>query len=251
MDKIKIGKFIAECRKELNYSQKDLADKLCVTDKAVSKWETGKSLPDVTMMIPLADTLNVSVVEILNGEKTADENMKSVSNEVFVKLFGKKLFNRIKAVMFFPIMVLYIITAIHYIMGRIYVYHEFLASNKFILGKLFENSTLFEATDITAAEKAFWDFWEMFYYQEAAGITFIMAFISLVVMTFVILFLYWRELSVAARVLVSTLTLPPLLYAVVAGSGEHRLLILSAIAVCIVHTVFTTIFLIRDVKDEI
>ena len=69
MDNNKTGRFIAERRKELGYSQKDLAEKLNITDKAVSKWETGRSSPDVSMLIPLAEELEVTVTEILNGEK--------------------------------------------------------------------------------------------------------------------------------------------------------------------------------------
>jgi transcriptional regulator with XRE-family HTH domain len=80
MDNNKIGKFIAERRKELGYNQKDLAEKLNVTDKAVSKWETGRSSPDVSLLIPLAKILGVSVTEILNGEKISEDLF--IKNEV-------------------------------------------------------------------------------------------------------------------------------------------------------------------------
>jgi len=98
MDNTKTGKFIAECRKELGYNQKDLAAKLNVTDKAVSKWETGRSSPDVSMLIPLADVLGVSVTEILNGEKISEENISSISNEIIVKSLKKSKSKKLLAV---------------------------------------------------------------------------------------------------------------------------------------------------------
>ena len=64
-----IGKFIAKKRKDLNLTQKELADKLYVTDKAVSKWERGLSLPDITLLKKLASELNVVVADILDGNE--------------------------------------------------------------------------------------------------------------------------------------------------------------------------------------
>ena len=89
MDNNRTGKFIAECRKELGYNQKELAEKLNITDKAVSKWETGRSSPDVSMLIPLAEVLGVSVTEILNGEKIGEEKISNASNEIIVKSLRK------------------------------------------------------------------------------------------------------------------------------------------------------------------
>ncbi len=97
MDNAKIGRFIAECRKELGYNQKDLAKKLNVTDKAVSKWETGRSSPDVSMLIPLAEELGVSVTEILNGEKISEEKIPNASNEIIVKSLKKSNSKKIVA----------------------------------------------------------------------------------------------------------------------------------------------------------
>ena len=70
MDQIKIGKFIAECRKQKNLSQLQLADMLNITDKAVSKWERGISKPNSSIMLELCEILDISVSELLNGEKT-------------------------------------------------------------------------------------------------------------------------------------------------------------------------------------
>ena len=89
MDNMRTGRFIADCRKALGYNQKDLAEKLNITDKAVSKWETGRSAPDVSLLIPLAEILNVSVAEILNGEKISEEKLTDISDEIIVKSLKK------------------------------------------------------------------------------------------------------------------------------------------------------------------
>ena len=65
MDQIKIGRFIAECRKKAKLTQMQLAEKLNVTDRAVSKWETGKSMPDSSIMLELCDVLGISANELL------------------------------------------------------------------------------------------------------------------------------------------------------------------------------------------
>ena len=68
MDQIKIGKFISECRKKVNLTQMQLAEKLNITDRAVSKWETGKSIPDSSIMLELCDILKITVNDLLSGE---------------------------------------------------------------------------------------------------------------------------------------------------------------------------------------
>lgn len=74
MDLNKTGLFISTLRKQKNMTQKDLADKLGVTDKAVSRWETGKGFPDVSFLMTLAETLGVSVTEIIKGERMVSED---------------------------------------------------------------------------------------------------------------------------------------------------------------------------------
>lgn len=69
MDAEKIGKFISERRKAINLTQNELANKLHITDKAVSKWERGISLPDISVLIPLAEILDISLYELLRGGK--------------------------------------------------------------------------------------------------------------------------------------------------------------------------------------
>ena len=75
MDNEKFGKFIKELRKEKGMTQKELAEKINLTDKAISKWERGLGFPDITLLNSLADVFGVSVSEILNGEKGKNENI--------------------------------------------------------------------------------------------------------------------------------------------------------------------------------
>lgn len=74
MDQIKIGKFIAACRKGVGLTQMQLAEKLNITDRAVSKWETGKSLPDSAIMLELCEILKITVNDLLCGEVVTMEN---------------------------------------------------------------------------------------------------------------------------------------------------------------------------------
>ena len=78
MDQVKIGKFIAECRRGQSLTQMQLAEKLNITDRAVSKWERGKCLPDSSIMLDLCEILKISVNDLLNGENIMDNyNEKS------------------------------------------------------------------------------------------------------------------------------------------------------------------------------
>jgi len=90
MDQIKIGKFIASCRKEEGMTQAELAEKLGISDRAVSKWETGKSMPDSGIMLELCGFLKINVNELLSGErimaefysKQVEENLLAMRREV-------------------------------------------------------------------------------------------------------------------------------------------------------------------------
>ncbi len=90
MDQIRIGKFIASCRKEQGMTQAVLAEKLAISDRAVSKWETGKCLPDSGIMLKLCALLKINVNELLSGErimvevydKIAEENLVAMRREV-------------------------------------------------------------------------------------------------------------------------------------------------------------------------
>ncbi len=89
MNNKKTGAFIAELRRELSLSQKQLAEKLNVTDKAVSKWETGRSAPDISLLMPLSEILGVTVTEILEGERLYEEKLNAASNEIIVRTIKK------------------------------------------------------------------------------------------------------------------------------------------------------------------
>lgn len=73
LDKSTFGKFLAQLRRERGWTQKDLAEELYISDKAVSKWERGLSLPDVSLLLPLAEKLGVTVTELLEGSRTPQE----------------------------------------------------------------------------------------------------------------------------------------------------------------------------------
>ena len=77
MDKEKTGQLITELRKEKGLTQKQLADALNVTDKAVSKWERGLSFPDISMLEPISELLGISIMEILAGERQSGEETMS------------------------------------------------------------------------------------------------------------------------------------------------------------------------------
>ena len=114
MDQIKIGKFIAERRKNKNLTQFQLAEKLNITDRAISKWENGRSMPDSSIMLDLCKELEISVNELLSGEmidmkdydKKAEENLYNLnkSNE-----HKKKLLIRCGIIMFLLIIIISII----------------------------------------------------------------------------------------------------------------------------------------------
>lgn len=88
MEQEKIGKFIQELRKQQNMTQKDLAEKLGVTDRAVSKWENGRGIPDVSLMKPLCDILGITVSELLSGERIAQKDYREKSEFRFLDTIG-------------------------------------------------------------------------------------------------------------------------------------------------------------------
>ena len=97
MDQIKIGRFIAECRKKSNLTQMQLAEKLGITDKAVSKWERGMAMPDTSIMLELCDILGISVNELLSGEKIIMEN-NNTKNEQLLLDMAKELEKKNKTI---------------------------------------------------------------------------------------------------------------------------------------------------------
>ena len=90
MDQVKIGKFIAERRKSVDLTQMQLAEKLGLTDRAISKWETGKSLPDSSVMLQLCDILKITVNDLLSGEVVSMENYQEKNDEMLIAMLKEK-----------------------------------------------------------------------------------------------------------------------------------------------------------------
>ncbi len=90
MNQEKIGKFISECRKEKGLTQLQLAEKLSITNRAVSKWETGKSCPDASIMMELCGILGITVNDLLTGERITMENYQKNAEDNLAELYRKK-----------------------------------------------------------------------------------------------------------------------------------------------------------------
>ena len=90
MNQVKIGKFIAECRKKNGLTQMQLAEKLNITDRAVSKWENGKSLPDSSIMLELCEVLGISVNDLLSGEVVTMNNYDENLEKNLIKMVKEK-----------------------------------------------------------------------------------------------------------------------------------------------------------------
>ena len=121
MDKEKIGKFIAKCRKQRKMTQAELGEKLGVTEKSISNWENGRNMPDLSLFKPLCNELNITINELLSGEKigmdkyqekfeenivnTIDYSTKRInkySKFISLSLIVFGLFISLSAIMIFP-----------------------------------------------------------------------------------------------------------------------------------------------------
>ena len=90
MDQIKVGKFIAQCRKKNNLTQMQLAEKLGITDRAISKWENGKGMPDSSIMLDLCKELKISVNELLSGEVLEMNNYNEKLEKNLIEMVKQK-----------------------------------------------------------------------------------------------------------------------------------------------------------------
>lgn len=90
MDQIKIGKFIASCRKARNMTQMQLAEKMGVSDRAVSKWETGKSMPDASIMQELCSELGITINDLFSGEVVTMDNYKEEYEKNLIDMAQQK-----------------------------------------------------------------------------------------------------------------------------------------------------------------
>ena len=100
MNQIKIGKFIAKCRKKKNLTQFQLAERLNITDRAISKWETGKGMPDSSIMLDLCNELDISVNELLSGEEIKMENYNTKAEENLLEMAKKEEIQNKKMMMY-------------------------------------------------------------------------------------------------------------------------------------------------------
>lgn len=94
MDQIRIGKFIAAARKAHGMTQKQLAERLLISDKTVYKWERGKGLPEVGLMLPLCELLEITVNDLLSGEKISENNYQKKAEENMMSLMQENQENK-------------------------------------------------------------------------------------------------------------------------------------------------------------
>ena len=112
MDQIKIGKFIAEERKAKKYTQRELADKLSISDKTISKWERGNGFPEVSLLLPLCNELEITVNELLFGERLQAMDYKKKAEENMVNLVKEAQESKKKIIMSAMVGVLVIVAAV-------------------------------------------------------------------------------------------------------------------------------------------
>lgn len=111
MDQEHIGKFIAECRKQKKMTQIELAEKLGVTEKSVSNWENGRNMPDLSLFKPICDILDISINELMSGEKLNQDNYQEKLEENIINLSSKnnKTYKKYLIIFFTTVLVGFII----------------------------------------------------------------------------------------------------------------------------------------------
>ena len=112
MDQIKIGGFIAEERKRKGYTQKILSEKLGISDKTISKWERGNGFPEVSLLIPLCSELDITVNELLSGERVSEEQYRKKAEENMVNLVKEAQENKKKIILSVMVGILTILAAV-------------------------------------------------------------------------------------------------------------------------------------------
>lgn len=123
MDKNITGRFIAELRKQKGFTQKELAEKLMVTDKAISRWETGKGLPDTSLLKPLGDVLGVSITELLSGKRIEEVDMKEQADNIILESlnYSKRMLASVISVIIFIIGIAFIISPLFFGKSKLYL----------------------------------------------------------------------------------------------------------------------------------
>ncbi|MGI6042006.1 MAG: helix-turn-helix domain-containing protein [Candidatus Alectryocaccobium sp.] len=112
MDQVKTGGFIAGERKKKGYTQKQLAEKLQISDKTISKWECGNGFPEVSLLLPLCSELDITVNELLSGERVSDEDYRNKAEENMVNLVKEAQENKKKIILSAMVCTLTIIAAL-------------------------------------------------------------------------------------------------------------------------------------------
>lgn len=112
MDQIIIGKFIAEERKRKGFTQKQLSEKLGISDKTVSKWERGNGFPEVSLLLPLCNELDITVNELLSGERVSEEDYRKKAEENMVNLVKEAQESKKKIILSAMVAILVIVAAI-------------------------------------------------------------------------------------------------------------------------------------------
>lgn len=112
MDQIAIGKFIAEERKRKGYTQKQLSEKLEISDKTVSKWERGNGFPEVSLLLPLCKELDITVNELLSGERVSLEDYQRKAEENMVNLVKEAQESRKKIILSAVVALLVVVAAV-------------------------------------------------------------------------------------------------------------------------------------------
>lgn len=121
MDQLKTGKFIAEMRKSKGLTQKQLADALLISDKTVSKWECGNGLPEVSLMLPLCEILNITVNELLTGKRLSSEEYQKNAEDNIVNLMKKMSETKFRMIVEVCVLFLTLFASITLIMVASYV----------------------------------------------------------------------------------------------------------------------------------
>lgn len=98
MDQVKIGKFISDERKAKGYTQKQLSELLGISDKTISKWECGNGFPEASLLLPLCNELEITVNELLTGERISQQNYKKKAEENMVNMIKEREENKKKLI---------------------------------------------------------------------------------------------------------------------------------------------------------
>lgn len=112
MDQIMIGKFIASERKRKAYTQKQLSEKLGISDKTISKWERGNGFPEVSLLLPLCNELDITVNELLSGERVSEEDYRKKAEENMVNLMKEAQESKKKIIMSAMVALLVLVAAV-------------------------------------------------------------------------------------------------------------------------------------------